>query len=174
MIDVPHNMRLRRVLCPDDHKFLVDLHNDPEVLRNITNPTPITMEDHMSWWYKIERDDNEQRFIFTVDDTRVGFTKFYNIDRVNRNCVLGADIHKDHRGHGYAKFMWSLMLKYCFFDLSMHRVSLTTAQFNCIGPKLYIDLGFVIEGMNIDALCRDDVYYNCIMMYMTRDMWLRS
>jgi len=169
---IPGNMRLRHVLN-DDHEFLVDLHNDPEVLYNITHPLPITLQQHYAWWEQIVEDPKQLRLIFTVDGARVGFTKFYDIDTVNGNCVLGADIHRDHRGKGYAKYMWARMLDWSFFNLNLHRVSLTTATYNPIGMHVYTKIGFKREGMLIESLCRDGEYHDQVGMYMLRQDWVK-
>lgn len=161
-----------RPVRDSDHQFLVDLHNDPRVLHNLTNPQPVTLKQHMLWWEKISKDDSQIRLIYEIDNTPIGFTKFYNIDRNNNNCVLGADIHKDHRGQGYAQDMWSLMLNYCFQDLALHRVSLTTAEYNVIGQKVYKKLGFKEEGRFIKSLLRDGYYYDQILMYMLASDWI--
>jgi len=71
----------------EDHPWLVELHNDPDVLRNLTNPCSITLEDHMRWWDKISKDSSQIRMIFEVDGSRAGFTKFYSIDKINKNCT---------------------------------------------------------------------------------------
>jgi len=166
----------RHVLRPvsnDDHKFLVELHNDPVVLRNITNPSEITLEQHLQWWEKISVNEKQKRLIYTVNDVRVGFTKFYDIDFQNHNCMLGADIHSSFRGKGYAKHMWGLMLNICFDDLKLHRVSLTTAEFNVIAQQIYYRLGFKKEGLLKQSLYRDEKYYDQICMYMLRSDWIQ-
>lgn len=83
----------------DDHPWLVDLRNDPLVLRNLTHPSPITLESHLQWWAKLDR-QKEIRQIFTVNGERAGFIKIYSVDRVNRNCVLGADLAAEFLGGG--------------------------------------------------------------------------
>jgi RimJ/RimL family protein N-acetyltransferase len=166
-------MQLRSVE-PGDHEWLVELHNDPEVLHNLTDPQPITMDQHMAWWDRTCIDPQQLRLIFTVNDERVGFTKFYNIDRVNHNCVLGADIHHDHRGKGYAKNMWAMMLNVSFLSLQMYRVSLTTAEYNAIGQRVYRALGFKEEGRLVKSLYRDGAFHDQLCMYMLRDDWLHG
>lgn len=158
-----YNSTLREV-TEEDHNWLVDLHNDPIVLRNLTNPAPITIEQHMNWWGKVKLDTSQKRKIFEVDSKRVGFTKFYNIDTINQNCVLGADIHKDFRGKGFANVMWLLMLDYCK-SIGMHRVSLTTAEYNDIGQKVYKKIGFIEEGKLTSSLYRDGKFFDQICMY---------
>jgi diamine N-acetyltransferase len=169
-MNVPDNMALRPIET-SDHKWLVDLRNDPVVRRNLTHPEKITMREHLAWLKMVKNDPRQERFVFTVDGNRVGITKFYSIDQVNGNCVLGADIHKDHRGKGYAKHMWSLMLNFCFKDLDLHRVSLTTAEFNVVGQHVYRQLGFVDEGKMVQSLKRDNIFYDQLCMYMLRPDW---
>lgn len=160
-----------RPVRDDDHEWLVELHNDPQVLYNMTHPQPITMAHHMAWWEKISHDHRQLRMIFTVDGERVGFTKFYDIDRANQNCVLGADIHKSFRGRGLAKCMWALMLDKCFFELGLHRVSLTTAEYNNVGIRTYEGLGFLREGVLRESLWRADKFHDQICMYMLDLHW---
>lgn len=152
-----------------DHEWLCALHNDPLVLKNKTHPEPITLDQHMWWWNRIKSDPQERRYIFTVNDQAVGLTKFYLIDQINSNCMLGADIDKEHRGKGYAKHMWNLMLTKAFHSLRLHRVSLNTAEFNEVGRHIYDKLGFKSEGRLIQSLFRDGKYYDQIIMYMLRE-----
>ncbi len=170
MIIPPPNMQLR-IVTDDDHKWLIALHNDPEVLKNLTNPDAITMAQHVLWWEKTKIDQQQLRLIFTVNDEPVGFTKFYNIDSANSNCMLGADIHKDHRGKGYAKNMWAMMLNVSFFSMHMYRVSLTTAEFNTVGQRVYRGLGFKEEGRLVKSLYRECHFHDQICMYMLKDDW---
>lgn len=171
---LPDNVALRPV-TDDDHFFffLVDLHNDPEVLHNLTHPLSITLAQHVAWWDRISHDPRQLRLIFTVDKERAGFTKFYDIDRTNNNCVLGADIHKDFRGRGLARPMWELMLHACFENMGLHRVSLTTASYNNIGQRVYRGLGFREEGRLVQSLYRDGTYHDQICMFMLRDDWVK-
>lgn len=158
----------------EDHKFLVNLHNDPLVLKNITNPKPITLADHQDWWMHIVANQHiQQRFMFLIDSVPAGFVKFYDIDQANKNCVLGADLHKDFRGKGFAKFMWKMMLEHCFSEekLNLHRVSLTTASFNTVAQRVYLNLGFIEEGRKIHSLFRDNTFYDEICMYLLKEKW---
>lgn len=163
-----------RDVTDNDHEFLLELHNDPAVLKNLTHPEPITLEQHLDWWEKIKDNPNQRRFIFCIDGERIGFTKFYSIDYINKNCVLGADIHKDHRGKGHAKHMWNEMLAYCFNTLQLHRVSLSTADYNAVAHNVYKTVGFVVEGRMVESLYRDGVFCDQICMYMLANKWVSS
>ena len=151
----------------EDHEWLVELHNDPLVLRNITNSQPITLDGHLEWWKSING-KKEIRKIFYVDNVRAGFCKFYNIDYINHNCVLGADLHKDYRGKHLAKPMWQLMLDFCFNELNLQRVSLTTAEYNLVARHVYYSVGFKYEGRMEKSLYRDGKYYDQICMRLLK------
>jgi UDP-4-amino-4,6-dideoxy-N-acetyl-beta-L-altrosamine N-acetyltransferase len=163
-----NTFRIREVR-DDDHAWLISLHNDPDVLRNLTHPNPITFDQHIAWWKSIKCNKSQCRFIFTVNDVNVGFVKIYDIDLHNQSCILGADIAKEHRGKGYAKRMWTLMLQYCFDILRLHRVSLTTAEYNLIAQGVYVGLGFREEGRLTRSLLRDGKFYDQILMYMLEE-----
>jgi len=168
-------MRLRPIIdCAEEHEWLLSLHNDPEVLRYITYPHHVTMDEHMAWFKRTKDSNVFEAFVFEANDTRVGIVKFYQIDKDNHNCGLGANIHKEQRGKGYAKPMWNLMLERCFDVHQCHRVWLTTADFNAIGQKVYRSLGFQEEGRLVQSLYRDGVYYDQISMYMLQEMWKRQ
>ncbi len=168
--ELTHQKLSLREVCDDDHLWLVELHNDPEVLKNLTNPQPITLESHLNWWNSLNK-EKEKRYVFCVNEEKVGFCKIYSIDRNNKNCLLGADIHKDYRGKGLAKHMWQLMLHVCFNELSLHRVSLTTASYNLIGQRVYKNLGFKEEGRQIESLYREEKYHDSICMYLLKQDW---
>lgn len=155
-----------------DHEFLVSLHNDPLVLRNLTDPSPITLDSHMRWWRGLNP-VREVRKMFAVNGKRAGFCKFYAVDRMNMSCVLGADLHESFRGRGLSYMMWELMLDHCFNHMSLHRVSLTTASYNTIAQNVYKKMGFVEEGRLVQSLFRDGKFYDQIGMFMLRDHYLQ-
>lgn len=164
---------LRSPFSFEDHEWLCELHNDPVVLRNMNDPKPITILQHIAWWKRVESDKHDERLIFYVDDVRVGFAKFIRMDFDNHCCLLGADIQESHRGKGYAKHLWSMMLDRCFSVHKMHRVALLTAEYNLIGQRVYKNLGFQEEGRNVHSLFRDGKYYDCICMYMLDSDWAK-
>lgn len=153
-----------RDVAEGDHTFLIELHNDPVVLKNLTDPRPVTFESHMTWWHGLTSRD--QRKIFTVNGIPAGICKFSSIDTANRSCMLGADLHHSFRGKRLSYPMWELMLSYCFDVLDLHRVGLTTASFNTIGQHIYETIGFRKEGLIIESLLRDGIYFDQITMYM--------
>jgi len=164
-----HKFELRDV-ASDDHKWLVELHNDPLVLYNVTDPTPITLESHLQWWNGLNP-DRDVRLIFCVDGARAGFCKFYDIDNSNKHCVLGADLYRDFRGKGFAKEMWTKMLDVCFGDMGLRQVSLITAEYNKIAFRVYENIGFKVQGVQKGLLLRKGVFFDAIEMSICKEQW---
>lgn len=167
---------LKFIETDSDIDFLLEVHNDPVVLHNITNPTPTERSHHLKWICDIlqkQEQTKEMRLIFCVDGKNAGVAKIYSIDKINGNCVLGADLHKDFRGQGLAVEMWKLMLQVCFGDygLCLNRVSLTTAEYNKPAIATYKKLNFKEEGRFIKSLFRDGKYYDQILFYMLKSDW---
>lgn len=171
--EVPDQFYLRPVE-EDDHQFMLDLHNDPVVLNNLTHPEPITMDQHLRWWDRMKSNRRQLRLIFVADCHRAGLAKFYDYDAMNQTITLGADIHKDYRGNGWAKFLWTLMLARCFEGFRVWRAGLTTAEYNDVGQHIYRKLGFKEEGKLTQSLYRDGKRYDQLMMFMTRDDWSKQ
>ena len=170
-IVAPSNVRLRPV-AETDHDWLIELHNDPQVLHNLTDPRPITLASHMTWWSSVKDSPKHRRYVFTINDARAGLAKISDIDVTNSNCLLGGDINIEHRGKGHARHMWALMLDVVFFGLGLNRAGLTTAEYNTIGQRVYRGLGFKEEGRLIKHLCRDGIFHDQLCMYMLRDDWV--
>lgn len=170
---VPQNMMWWNPILDDDFKFMLDVHNDPEVLHNLTHPEPVSLKDHMAWVKRIMKDPCEMRAIFMVDEQRVGVMKFYRIDQTNHCCTLGADIHRDFRGKGYAKYMWTSMLAWAFNtpNVRLHRVGITTAEYNTVARHIYARLGFKEEGRLTQSLYRDGRYHDEVCMRMFKEEW---
>ena len=88
--------------------------------------------------------------------------------------MLGGDIHKDYRGKGYSYIMWNMLIDYCFNDINLYRVGITTAEYNEIAIKVYKKIGFISEGFLNESLYRNQKYYSQICMYLTKSMYLKN
>lgn len=63
-------------------------------------------------------------------------------------------------GKGFGKESMLLILKYCFDDLGMERVTLDTFDGNEKASNLYKSLGFIDEGTLRNATKKNGVFYN--------------
>ncbi len=72
-----------------------------------------------------------------------------------RNVNLRILISKAYTNKGYGSEALRLFIKYGMEELKFHKISLEVFSFNPRAEKVYINLGFVCEGIK-----RDDFMYN--------------
>lgn len=102
-----------------------------------------------------------------ADDKPIGITSLIAIDEKNRNAELIIDIGEpDYWGKGYGREALSLLLRYAFRELNLHRVSLRVFDFNARAVALYEKIGFRREGVSREALFRDGAWHHIIHMGM--------
>jgi len=77
---------------------------------------------------------------------------------------VGADVVPHLRAQGYGSKVYTLLKKYCFEYLNMHRIWLAVLDSNEIALKLYEKQGFKVEGRYREALFREGYYHDYIIM----------
>ena len=147
------------------------LHNDPDVLKMLTDPHVVTREEQLSWYRRLRRSRSSQRLIAFVNNQKVGVVRVDQIDSYNKSVCVGLDIHKDHRGKGYAKLIYRAVFKEYFDTHKFNRVWLYVASYNTVARRLYKALGFLEENVQREALYKDGVYHDYIGMSILKGDW---
>lgn len=65
--------------------------NQSEIRRNMHNDAPISWQEHLSWFEKLQSDENRQVFIFKQNDRPVGVLNFSQRSQgvIEWGCYLG-------------------------------------------------------------------------------------
>ncbi|MFC6038768.1 GNAT family N-acetyltransferase [Paenisporosarcina macmurdoensis] len=93
-----------------------------------------------------------------------------DIDHKNRNSVVRVSIfNREFWGKGYGTEAMSLLLKFGFEILNLHRIGLNVFSYNTRGKKSYEKLGFKQEGIVRDELFYNGQYYDSILMGVLKD-----
>jgi RimJ/RimL family protein N-acetyltransferase len=155
-------------------EVLRSLHNDPTVLINLTDPTPVTVDQQLKWYENLGMSSTSQRLVVygkeqrhddvTVEGEFIGVFRVDNLDFKNRSVMIGMDVKKDHRGKGYAKETYVRMIEYFFNQCGMNRIYLYVLETNAVAFNLYKKLGFVEEGRQREAIFRNGKYVDYVMM----------
>jgi len=146
------------------------MHNDPSTLYNLTDVTFISQEMQKSWYKSLDK-AHSKRYVIEDMFGLVAFVRIDEINSINKNACIGLDIMVDRRGKGNGKKCYDLLLTYLFDQLNMNMLWLYTAEFNEAGVHLYNKVGMEQCGTLPQMLYRDGEYHNCIVMYITKEMW---
>lgn len=148
-----------------------NLHNDPDVLKMLTDPRVVSKEEQLQWFENLRKSKSSQRLVASMMSVPIGVVRVDQIDRHNKSVCIGLDIHKDHRGKGYAKLIYREILKYWFEKEKFNRVWLYVASYNTVARKLYKSLGFLEENIQREALYKNGTYYDYIGMSFLASYW---
>lgn len=159
-----------RALEKKDIESVRRLRNDPTTWLYLTDSTILDSRTQQRWYESLA--GQEKRKYFVLFDNRhsfLGIIRFDEIDRQNRSMRVGCDIVPKLRGRGYGKKAFSLIKKYCFDYLNMHRIWLAVLDNNKIASALYKKQGFIEEGRYRKAIFKDGKYRDYIIMSMLEE-----
>lgn len=141
------------------------LRNDPSTWMVLTDIGFIDAEAQRQWFQRI-RLASDRRYYIVTDDTGdfIGVVRTDEIDWVSRSMRIGADIVPELRGRGYGARVYALLKKYCFDYLNMHRLWLAVLDTNEPALRLYEKQGFRVEGRYREAIFRNGVYHDYLIM----------
>ena len=139
-----------RGIREEDLPLLLDMINDP-VINNMTvgESKKVSMQEQEAWFERYLQFGANNRFIIeNKDDGAVGTIIITDIDEVNRSCGLAIKLSEGRissPGVGIDAFM--VMLRYCFEDLKMHRVTANAIDYNKASLNLQSRCGMKKEGV---------------------------
>lgn len=142
------------------------LHNDPEVLGMLTDPREVTPEEQVEWFTKLQRSTSSERWLVfnSCERCPIGLVRLDAIDHCNKSICIGLDIHKDFRGTGLARPVYRKLFEEWFVVRGFNRVWLMVAGYNARARHIYTSLGFKEEGIQREALLKNGVFHDYIIM----------
>lgn len=146
-----------RTVEAEDVPFLQAAVNDPDVRRYIgVFEGPYDRQRFEGEWLERMREsDGPDLLVTTPDDDpdRLGNVSLAPLDERRGWANLGAWIHPDHWGEGYATEASALLVDHGFAERRLHRVSASVDAPNDAARRVLERLGFVHEGTR-----REDAY----------------
>lgn len=141
------------------------LRNDASTWTMLTEVGFIDAEAQRQWFQRT-RLAGDRRYYVICDNHHdfIGIVRTNEFDQVNRSIRIGADIIPELRGQRYGSRVFELLKKFCFDYLNMHRIWLAVLDINHIAKTLYEKQGFKIEGRYREAIFRDGVYHDYVIM----------
>ena len=106
------------------------------------------------------------------EEQPIGVISLMNISEANDSAELSVIVgHPEDRNQGYGAEAISTILDYAFGDLDLNRVGLSVFEFNEDAISTYDKLGFREEGRLRQALKRDAVFHDAILMSVLESEW---
>ncbi len=153
----------------DDCQAFNRWENIDEVIKYLSISKGRSMEDSIREFIQRENDDSSRDFAVYYGKKIVGraFLSRYdkNTSSIDITRIYIGDESDRNKGIGTALMV--VLLKYCFIELNLNRVTLDYLDGNP-AKKIYETMGFVNEGVAREAGFKDGVYNNFNLMSMLK------
>lgn len=158
---------------PEDAEIIARWTEDSEFLRNADTDTarPHTPEEVARGFASTPR--SFEFHLRTLEEDRlIGFVSIENIEWNNQCGELSIGIGQaEDRGQGYGSEALGLILRYAFEELNLYRVQLDVIANNSRAIHTYEKAGFQVEGRKRQAVYRDGVRDDRLVMGMLLPEW---
>jgi len=150
------------------------MHNADDTLLYLSDVEHISEAQQDKWFNNLSLSPCSRRYTVIEADSGdfVGVFRADNLDWKNRSVCVGLDIERSKRGKRYSYEIYHYFLNYFFTQCGLHRAYLATLDTNELAQKLYMNLGFSIEGRSRGALFRDGSFKDLIWMSMLASEYL--
>lgn len=173
--------RLVRLIAPDADKateLLTRWSNDAEFFA-LWDSDPVVPRATQTVRRRVEEElgkDDANRFQFMIqalaDDRLIGETGVWSTATPNRDAWVAIGIgEREYWGKGYGSDAMNVILRFCFRELNLYRVSLSTFEYNPRAIRSYEKVGFVHEGRQRKGLLRYGRRWDVVYMGILRDEW---
>lgn len=148
-----------RPIADADTANIVSWRNSEAVKKNLIDRNPITEESHRAYLEKYVYSGQRHQFIICVNDGEknqdIGSCFVKNVDMQKSEAEIGLFIGEETaRGKGYAKFIISQLLLFCFDELKLDNIILWVLDTNEVARRVYQKIGFVEDIKNEEGFIR--------------------
>jgi|SRR5665648_7252 len=129
------------------------------------------------WFEKEELSENEVFFMIQTlcNDRIIGNINLEGLKNSNKNAFVGISIGDPlDWGKGFGTDAMSIILKYGFDILNLHRISLNVFEYNPRAIRSYEKVGFKHEGIQRKWVNRDGKRWDLIWMGILKRDWINS
>lgn len=159
----------------ENYPVYAEWYADPEVWR-LTSWTsaPLSHSAVERLFDEREKSATDDSFAIHVRGERkpIGVISLMNVSEANSSADLSVILGPpEDRDQGYGADAIRTILDYAFGELGLHRIGLSVFEFNEPAIAAYEKLGFRKEGRLRQAVKRDDVFHDTVLMSMLDVEW---
>lgn len=151
---------------------------DAEFWRLMTSEPPVFYSTKAEQKHIEEMLDKPQpnNFYFQIrtlqDDRFIGDVGLDGVNWAHGESFVGIALgDRETWNQGYGTDAMRVILRYAFWELNLHRVSLNTFEYNPRAIRCYEKIGFVFEGRVRKYLKREGRRWDILYMGITRAEW---
>jgi len=164
-----------RPLEPGDAATVHRWYEDARINESMGDlPVSLAQRERSYGDVRASGDPDSYRFVICLleDDTAVGRTDLFDIDRVNGTCTFGITIGEPARwGQGLGTDAVEALTDFAFGQLRMERIQLETERGNVRAQAAYRKAGFVEEVSLRHAWWQNGEWLDGVVMALLRGEW---
>jgi RimJ/RimL family protein N-acetyltransferase len=134
------------------------------VSNNLTVPQQINELEQEKWFANMSADSSRQYFAILRNDVVVGCIWYESYSFTNSSCRVGLFIDPAFQGRKIGTIAMETFIKYLHDSFGMHRIWCFVLENNLASLNLFRKIGFIDEGVQREAIFRNGVYNNYIML----------
>ena len=127
----------------------------------LDTPISYTLEETTEWFKNI----SPKWLVIEVHGKIAGYIRVSDYDEANSTMYIGADIHPNFRGYGYAFQGYQKAIEHFKLSLNLRRLYLKVRVSNFRAYNLYTKLGFNSIGIIPDAIKTKTGLIDQVIMY---------
>lgn len=135
-----------RTIKPEELKIMLSWRNAPSVRVNMYTKHVISLAEHLAWWDKVQKRDDQQYLMYEFQNFPLGIVAFNGIDHTNMNSSW-AFYASVEAPKGTGSKMEFLALDYAFNSIQLHKLHCEVLAFNTSVISLHQKFGFKVEGI---------------------------
>lgn len=101
----------------------------------------------------------------------LGTVGIHNISQWSKRAEIGYELHPDFWRKGYTSEAVLEVIKYCFWDLGLHRIGAITFLDNHSSIRLLKKIGFQQEGILRGYLFQDEIHHDGYIFSLLKPDW---
>jgi RimJ/RimL family protein N-acetyltransferase len=131
----------------EDLELSMEWNNDEAINAYNGSRFPNSVLEQTEWYEKTQKDKTKKRLIICSRETgeKAGMVSLFNINERHRNAEIGVYLAPAFQKKGFAREAISLLTRFAFMELGMHKLYATIFSFNTGSIKLFESAGFVHE-----------------------------
>ena len=147
--------------------------NDREVTEHLAVRYPLSFATEEEWVARAAQQNGYGDAVFAIEiadgGEHIGNCGLHNVSPEDRVAELGVMIGaKEHWGRGYGADAVRTLCRFGFEELDLHRIELTTADYNVRAQRYYERVGFVVEARKREHRYKAGRYHDSVIMVLLR------